>query len=78
MLLQVARRLRRSSIGCFDVAPTRPAMIAPNSNRSSTSDWGCSLDAVEGKSLGVKREMWVERARRRSEMCGQRGRSGGA
>jgi hypothetical protein len=31
MLLQVARRLQRSSIGCFNVATTRPAMFARNS-----------------------------------------------
>jgi hypothetical protein len=79
MLLQVARRLRRSSIGCFDVAATRLAMFARNSIGSSASDRGCSLDAMEGKWWhGAEHESLMETARRQSVRCGQRARGGGA
>jgi hypothetical protein len=79
MLLQVARRLRRSSIGCFDVAVTQPAMFARNSIGSPASGQGCSLDAMEDKWWrGAEREIWMETARRRSMRCGRRARGGGA
>jgi hypothetical protein len=79
MLLQVALRLQRSSIGCFDVTVTRPVMFARNSIGSSASDRGCSLDAMEGKWWhDVEREIWMETAWRRSVRCGQRARGKGA
>jgi hypothetical protein len=89
MVLQVARRLRRSSIGCFDVAATRPAMFARNSVGSFARDRGCSLDAMEGKwwhcakhedldrdDAVAEREMWAESVRRGSVRCGRRPHGG--
>jgi hypothetical protein len=71
--------LRRSSIGSFDAAATRPAMFARSSIGSSASDQGCSLDAMEGKWWrGAEREIWMETARWRSVRCGLRARGEGA